>query len=45
VFAGLSLLSEEFANYLDSEDKLASFRNQFVIPGLGTLPCGKLTTK
>lgn len=39
--AGVSVLSQKFALYLDSKDELRSQREFFLIPKIGTLPFGE----
>lgn len=39
--AGVSVLSQKFALYLDSKDELRSQREFFLIPKMGTLPFGE----
>ena len=39
--SSVHLDSREFAEYMDSQDELSQYREQFVVPTLETLPRGE----
>ena len=42
---GVSIDSLEFAELMDKQDVLAETRKLFVIPKLGTIPCGQFNLR